>query len=83
MAGRPPDVTDEEILSLFEDADGHQLTTSDVKGAFEYTQSGAYRRLRSLEEDGYLDSRSIGNNTLWKLREQYLAGDLDPSDLEP
>ena len=44
-----------------------------------YTQSGTYRRLRSLEDDGYLDRRPIGNNTLWKLTEAYLDGELDGS----
>lgn len=77
MAGRPPDVSDEEILALFEGADGHQLTTTDVKNELGYTQSGIYRRLRSLSEDGYLERRSIGNNTLWWLSDEYLAGDLD------
>ena len=79
MAGRPPDVPTEEILQLFEEADGHQLTTTDVKNALGYTQSGTYRRLRSLEDDGYLDRRPIGNNTLWKQTETYLDGELDGS----
>ncbi|WP_254523778.1 helix-turn-helix domain-containing protein [Natrinema caseinilyticum] len=75
MAGRPPDVTDEEILDLFEAADGNQLTTSDIKQQLGYTQSGAYRRLRTLEEAGYLRSRSIGNNTLWRLSDEYLTSE--------
>lgn len=39
--------------------------TSDVADRFDYARPSAYRRLRTLERDGRVVSREIGNSLLW------------------
>ena len=56
-------VSDEEIIEFIHDRDG--VATADVADQFDYKRPSAYRRLRSLEEDGRVVSREIGNSLLW------------------
>lgn len=56
-------VSDDEIVEFV--GKGSGATTSDVASAFDYERPSAYRRLRSLEEDGRVTSREVGNSLLW------------------
>ncbi|WP_157224710.1 winged helix-turn-helix domain-containing protein [Natronococcus occultus] len=60
-------VTDEEIAEFVRNSNG--LTTSEVADEFDYERPTAYRRLKSLEESGDVQSRKIGNSLLWESSE--------------
>ena len=59
--------TDDELVDYVRESGG--VGTSDVAAAFDYERPSAYRRLKSLEEDGRVISRSIGNSLLWEADE--------------
>lgn len=65
MGGRPPSVSDVEILELFMEASEPFLFTSEVAQAIDMTQQGAFTRLEELEEMGYVESKSGGNARGW------------------
>lgn len=67
MAGRKPTVSDETILSVFEDHDEEILTTTDVSGELDIGQKGTLQRLKKLEGEGKLESRDLGNQYIWTL----------------
>ena len=69
MAGRPPDTSDQEYLTLLAEADAPALFTSDFVAAFDVTQQGAYSRLRDLESDGYIASKQ-GQERIWWLTDR-------------
>jgi predicted ArsR family transcriptional regulator len=60
MVGRRPRVDDAEVLRLIVTLPDPVVTSSDLAGPLEMTQQGAYARLVSLEEDGYLRSKKVG-----------------------
>jgi predicted transcriptional regulator len=66
MGGRPPNTSDQEYLTLLAEADAPALFTSDFAEAFDISPQGAYSRLRNLEDDGLIDSRS-GQERIWWL----------------
>lgn len=65
MAGRPPTVTDKEILEFFIESPDPFLTTVEVGELAEMSQQGAYNRLEDLENGGYVRSKSMGNARGW------------------
>jgi len=68
--GRKPRVTDEEILQLFRDSDDPVLSTGEVTVQLPIKRSGAYKRLKSLREEGRLKGKQIdGKNTVYWLDE--------------
>jgi predicted transcriptional regulator len=70
MAGRPPDTTDREILSIFVESGEHILSTVEVSKALSYSQGGTYKRLDSLEEAGLLKTKNLGNANAWWLTDR-------------
>ncbi len=56
--------TDDEIVDYVRERGG--VGTSDVADEFDYERPSAYRRLKSLEEDGRVTAREIGNSLLWE-----------------
>lgn len=69
MGGREETVTDEEILSLFAEADEPVLTTSDVADRVGLTNKGTGERLHSLEERGLLRIKEAGRAYVWWITE--------------
>lgn len=64
--GRPPEVTDEEILAVFESEDAPVLTASDVADRLEMGRRGILSRLENLEDNGFLRSKKVGaRSTVW------------------
>ena len=61
-------VSDEEIIDFIDDQNG--AATAEVADQFDYKRPSAYRRLKSLEEDGHVVSREIGNSLLWELADE-------------
>lgn len=69
-AGRPPRVSDDEILSVFREADDPFLTASEVADALPIGRRGVYKRLVALAEEGQLGRKDIGgSSTGWWLLE--------------
>ena len=69
-AGRPPAVTDEEILDQFRESDDPVLIASEVADELPIGRRGIYKRLESLAEDGRLGRKKIGGRgTVWWLLE--------------
>lgn len=69
-AGRPPEVTDEEILDVFRRADEPFLIASEVADELPIGRRGVYGRLDTLHEDGTLGRKKIGGRgTGWWLLE--------------
>lgn len=64
--GRKPTVTDEEILEIFVEADDPVLTTREVAESLPLGRRGTLKRLKQLEERGYVKSKEdSGRNTVW------------------
>jgi DNA-binding IclR family transcriptional regulator len=65
MGGRPPSISDSEILQFFIETSDPFLTTNEVADLAEMSQQGAYNRLVDLQESGYIKSKSMGNARGW------------------
>lgn len=53
--GRPPRQPDEEILRFIHEADGGFVLTREIRDRFDYdTDSGAFKRLEGLVQEGLL-----------------------------
>jgi predicted transcriptional regulator len=65
VTGRPPEITDTDILSVFEGSPDPVLSAPEVADEFGYTTAGIYKRLRELSEKGYLDTKKIGQGRAW------------------
>jgi predicted ArsR family transcriptional regulator len=64
--GRPPDVTDEEILEVFKQSTDPVLTASEVSEQLSIERRGVLSRLNNLEEQGYLRSKKVGGrSSVW------------------
>ena len=61
--GPKPRVTDEEILTIFRDADDPFLTASEVAAELPIKRRGVYDRLTRLEQEGILRSKKVGGRT--------------------
>lgn len=62
--GRNPDVSDEEILDVFERSDDPILTASEIAEELEIGRRGMLARLESLEEEGVLRSKKVGGRSV-------------------
>ncbi|AXG11592.1 winged helix-turn-helix domain-containing protein [Haloplanus rubicundus] len=65
MAGRKPTVSDEEILHVLSESDDPFLTTTEVAEQVDLSQPGMLKRLRDLEDAGYIDNKKAGNSNTW------------------
>lgn len=64
--GRPPNVTDNEILEVFKSSADPVLTASEVAEQLPIERRGLLTRLENLEEEGYLNSKQTGSrSTVW------------------
>lgn len=69
--GRKPQVTDDEILQLFQDAGDPVLSTAEVTEQLPIKRSATYKRLSALRDDGQLTGKDIGGrNTVWWIPNQ-------------
>lgn len=67
MAGRPPDVTNKEILEVFRQSADPFLFTSEVADDLPIGRDGARKRLQKLAEDGCLQKKQRGKVIIWWL----------------
>jgi len=78
--GPDPRVTDEEILSLFRESQDPVLSTAEVAEQVPLKRRATYNRLRSLADEGRLESKQIGGrNTVWWLAESEKNADYSGS----
>lgn len=64
--GRTPTVSDDEILEVFREATDPVLTASEVATELPIERRGLLDRLKNLESDGKLRSKSVGGrSTVW------------------
>lgn len=73
MAGRKETVSDVEILRIVADHSDPFLTTSEIANMLDFTLTGARKRLYSLEEKGYLQSKKAGNSPVWWISEEGIS----------
>lgn len=62
--GRPPEITDDEILEVFISSDDPVLTASEVANKLSVGRRGMLDRLENLEQRGVLRSKSVGASSL-------------------
>lgn len=67
MGGRPPDVSDMEILEAIYSHADPVLSTKEVSEQVEIGEQGTYQRLKVLEEEGLIESKRIGRAIAWWL----------------
>ncbi len=58
-------VTHEEVLDLFEEVRGPVIGSPDIAEHFDVTTQTARNRLTELKDRGLVDSRRIGQATVW------------------
>lgn len=67
-AGRPPRVSDDEILAVFRESQDPVLIASEVAAELPIGRRGVYKRLEQLAEEGELGRKKIGGRgTVWWL----------------
>jgi len=67
-AGRPPSVSDEEILDVFRESSDPVLIASEVADEVSIGRRGVYKRLEQLADEGELGRKKIGGRgTVWWL----------------
>ncbi|WP_436900247.1 hypothetical protein [Halovenus halobia] len=68
--GPTPKVSNDEIIVLFRETDDPVLSTAEVAEQVPLKRRATYNRLRSLADEGRLESKQIGGrNTVWWLAE--------------
>ena len=64
--GRPPEVTDEEILDVFISANEPVLTASEIAEKLSVGRRGILSRLENLQDQGQIKSKKVGaRSTVW------------------
>lgn len=64
--GRKPQVSDEEILQIFQDSEDPVLIATEVAEQLPIGRRGVYERLKNLESEGTLQSKKVGGrSTVW------------------
>jgi predicted ArsR family transcriptional regulator len=58
--GRPPKITNDQILSVFRSSSDPVLTTGEVASQFDITHRGIRDRLEKLERQDILESKKVG-----------------------
>ena len=62
--GRPPKVTDKEILQEIALARGPVVTAPEIAEALDMGGSGINKRLDELVADGYIKKRTVGSSAV-------------------
>lgn len=81
MAGRPPDVSEEDIIEamsqLLDPFSNPVLDTSEVAAALPIGRKGVSQRLVELAEEGRVNTKMVGNSRAWWLPKYELEGSDD------
>lgn len=85
MTGRKRTVTNKEILETLSAISEPFLTTTEVADELDFSQPGALRRLRELEELNLVGTKKAGNSNTWWITDRgraYLDGEIDKEEVE-
>lgn len=70
MTGRKPEISDREILQVFAESSDPVLSAPEIAERFDYSTPGIYKRLRTLQDEGHIDSKKIGQGRAWWLTDK-------------
>jgi len=62
--GRPPEISDAEILAVFKLENDPVLTASEIAKRLDMGRRGTLSRLENLEEEGFLRSKKVGGRSM-------------------
>ncbi|WP_367176188.1 hypothetical protein [Haloarcula rubripromontorii] len=65
MAGRKPDVTDEEIIAVLEQATDPVLSTNEVVDQLPIKSNATQIRLKELRSEGRINGKQAGRSWVW------------------
>lgn len=65
MAGRKPDATDEEIITVLEEASDPVLSTKEVADELPIKGNAAQKRLKQLREENRIEGKKAGQGWVW------------------
>jgi DNA-binding Lrp family transcriptional regulator len=65
MAGRKPDVTDEEIIAVLEQATDPVLSTNEVVDQLPIKSNATQIRLKELRSEGRIKGKQAGRSWIW------------------
>lgn len=65
MAGRKPDVTDDEIVRVLRDTSEHVLSTIEVSEQLPIKDKATIRRLKELHDEGRINGKQAGRSWVW------------------
>jgi DNA-binding Lrp family transcriptional regulator len=65
MAGRKPDVTDDEIIKVLRETSEHVLSTKEVAEHLPIKDKATIRRLKNLRNDGRINGKQAGHSWVW------------------
>ncbi|GGM26986.1 hypothetical protein [Haloarcula argentinensis] len=70
MAGRKPDVTDDEIVTVLRDTSEHVLSTNEVAEELPIKEKATVRRLKELHNEGRVSGKQAGRIWVWWVKSQ-------------
>ena len=74
-------VTPRDVLGVFDRVEGPVVTSADVADALECSRETARRKLRSLEADDRVRSRTTAGRVVWWLADEAVVdASVDPAD---
>lgn len=65
MAGRPGEVSDNDILVVIREGSGPVLSSGEIGEKLPVVQKTVEKRLRKLNENGIIDGKQIGDSYAW------------------
>lgn len=80
MGGRPPAVSDEEILAVLRETAEPFLSTAEIAEEVPIKREGLVRRLNDLADEDQIQRKAVGNSYAWWLSEKVTV--LSASELE-
>lgn len=70
MAGRPPDVSDEEILEILRQSTDPVLFTGEIAEELSIGTDGVRNRLQTLEEENRVQKKQRGKVIVWWIADE-------------
>lgn len=65
MRGRKPTVSDREIVSTIENADGPVASTAEVADEIGLSTRGTWTRLDRLHDENLINKKDAGGSSVW------------------
>lgn len=79
--GRPPSVSDEQIIQYLRESGERVLTTPEIADGLDVSRRTALRRLSALANEGRVERKDVGGRTaVWWVPDDDRPTDIDPDD---